>query len=226
MDGLQMLLRWIHIYFGIIWIGHLYYFNFVQGAFFNETDGTTKSNAIQKLVPRALWWFRYGALYTILSGLVLIMSYLHQSGFGALASGWGVTISIGMTFGTLMFLNVWLIIWPNQKIVIASATQVGKGGSAIPEAAAAGAKAGLASRHNTLFSVPMLFFMVCARHLPIETSETSNYGLLAVVVAIIILGLQFNGMKGKTGVITTIKGVITWGFVLTAVLYGLVEILL
>src|SRR5579862_3040619 len=66
--GALMLLRWIHFMAGITWIGMLYYFNFVQGAFFAETDAATKSNAIQKLVPRALWWFRWGAMVTFLAG--------------------------------------------------------------------------------------------------------------------------------------------------------------
>ena len=71
-EGIQFVLRWLHFFFGVIWIGHLYYFNFVQGPFFNETDAGTKSNAIQKLVPRALWWFRWGAMGTFLSGLGIL----------------------------------------------------------------------------------------------------------------------------------------------------------
>jgi uncharacterized membrane protein len=226
LDGFLFALRWMHIFAGVIWIGHLYYFNFVQGAFFAETDASTKSNAIQKLVPRALWWFRWGAMFTLLTGLTIIGIRGHQGGSGAFASSWGVNILTGMTLGIFMFLNVWLIIWPNQKIVIASATQAAKGGQALPNAAAAGAKAGLASRTNVLFSIPMLFFMAAARHLPIATSETSNYGVLAVVVGVIVLGLEGNAIKGKLGPLTTIKGVITCGFILSAVLYAAIEILL
>ncbi len=223
LDGLLFALRWMHIFFGVIWIGHLYYFNFVQGAFFGETDANTKKAAIQKLVPRALWWFRFGALYTLLFGLAIIMIRAHQGGMGSFASAWGVNITLGMSMGLLMFLNVWGIIWPNQKIVIANAM-----GTPIPgkDAAAAGAKAGLASRHNVLFSIPMLFFMAAARHLPVATASDSNYMGLTIFAAIVILGIEFNAIKGKTGVITTVKGVITWGFVLTAVLYGAVEFFL
>ena len=226
LDGLLFFLRWLHIFFGVIWIGHLYYFNFVQGAFFAETDAATKSNAIQKLVPRALWWFRWGAMFTWLTGITILTIRGHQGGAGVFASSWGVNILTGMSLGTLMFLNVWLIIWPKQKIVIASATQAAKGGAALPNAAEAGAKAGLASRTNTLFSIPMLFFMAAARHLPVVTSESSSYGALIAVLAVIILGLELNALKGKTGPMTTIKGVITCGFVLTAVLYVAIEILL
>lgn len=221
MDGVMFLLRWFHIFFGVIWIGHLYYFNFVQGAFFAETDAATKSNAIQKLVPRALWWFRYGALFTFITGLIIITGR-HHMGF-SFATSWGVNILVGMALGTLMFLNVWLIIWPNQKIVIASATQAASGGQALPEAAAAAAKAGLASRTNTLFSIPMLFFMAAARNLTISTDESSNFMCVTLIVGAILAALQFNAIKGKMGPLTTIKGVIHMGFILTAVLYGVIE---
>ncbi len=221
MDGFLFALRWFHIFFGVIWIGHLYYFNFVQGAFFAETDAATKSNAIQKLVPRALWWFRYGALFTILTGLLLITGRLHQQ-FN-FASGWGVTILTGMTLGFIMFLNVWVIIWPNQKIVIASATAAATGGTANPAAAGAAAKAGLASRTNTLFSIPMLFFMAAAQNLRPMTDEDSNYLLCAILLGVVILALTINGIKGKLGPMASVKGVIHMGFVLTAVLYAIVE---
>ncbi len=221
MDGILFLFRWFHIFFGVVWIGLLYYFNFVQGSFFAETDAATKSGAIQKLVPRALWWFRYGALFTIITGLILITGRSHM-GF-SFATSWGVCILTGMTLGTIMFLNVWVIIWPNQKIVIASATAVATGGKADPAAAAAGAKAGLASRTNTLFSIPMLFFMAAANHLTIATSETSKFMLCAIINGIIILALTYNGIKGKTGPMTSVKGVVHMGFLLAIVLYGVIE---
>lgn len=224
-NGIHFLFRWLHIFSGIVWIGHLYYFNFVQGAFFNETDAGTKSNAIQKLVPRALWWFRYGALWTILTGLVMVTMTAHDGGMEVFKTAYGVTILIGMTLGTLMFLNVWLIIWPKQKIVIENASLTAQGKPGLPEAAAAGARAGVASRTNTLFSIPMLFFMVGARHmaLPVD-SETYKFGLLAILCTIVIGGLELNAIKGKTGPMTSIKGVVICGFVLTVVLYAFTEI--
>ena len=123
---LSYLFRWIHVFAGVTWIGILYYFNFVQTEFFKETDAATKSAVISKLVPRALWWFRYGALLTFISGLALA---------GFLANAVNFYIMIGMLMGTLMFLNVWLIIWPAQKIVIASTDAVIGGGEADPAAA-------------------------------------------------------------------------------------------
>lgn len=223
-EGALFFLRWLHLFFGVTWIGLLYYFNFVQGSFFAETDATTKSNVIQKLVPRALWWFRYAALMTIITGLIIVTGRTHM-GF-SYATSWGVNILTGMTLGTVMFLNVWLVIWPNQKIVIASATAAASGGKADPNAAAAGTKAGLASRTNVLFSLPMLFFMASANHLTITTDETSNFMLCGGIIGAIILLLELNALKGKLGPLTTVKGVVHMAVILTIVLYSVIELTL
>lgn len=225
LDGFMFVLRWLHLFFGVMWIGLLYYFNFVQGSFFAETDTATKSNAIQKLVPRALWWFRWAAMYTMITGVIYLATKGHIGGIGIFSTSYGIAILTGMFLGLLMWGNVWFIIWPNQKIVIASATQTAQGGAALPTAAAAGAKAGLASRTNTLFSIPMLFFMGASSHLPFSVNPNANLWILAVVLAVIILGIEFNAIKGKTGPMTTIKGVISCGFGLAAVLYFAVELL-
>src|SRR4051812_26075845 len=145
-DGLLFVFRWLHFFFGITWIGLLYYFNFVQGAFFAETDASTKSNAIQKLVPRALWWFRWGAMFTLITGLCILMTRGHRDGMAIFETSWGLSILTGFAYGLAMWFNVWFVIWPNQKIVIQSATQVASGGQALPNAAAAGTRSGCASR--------------------------------------------------------------------------------
>jgi uncharacterized membrane protein len=224
LDGVLMILRWFHFFFGITWIGLLYYFNFVQGAFFAETDASTKSSAIQKLVPRALWWFRWAAMFTLISG-VLYLGIRDNQFQHNWHSSYGVAILTGASFAVAMWANVWFIIWPNQKIVIQSATQAASGGAAIPTAAAAGARAGVASRTNVLMSMPMLFFMGAASHLPIRVSETANLGILAVAVLVIIGALELNAIKGKNGPMTSIKGVIHSGAALLVVMYFLVEIL-
>ena len=214
-NGIDHLFRWGHFLAGITWIGLLYYFNFVQTEYFKEAEDAHRSGAIQKLVPRALWWFRWGAMLTFLTGLVLL--YNRHAGLT-------LDITVGALLGTLMFLNVWLIIWPNQKIVIASAQQVAGGGEALPEAAGAAPKAALASRTNTLFSVPMLFFMGSSAHLP--TGFLSDGSMIGVAIAsVIVLALEGNGVLGKQGPLTTVAGVITSGFVLTAVLYGVLAFL-
>ncbi len=211
-NALAFILRWIHLLAGVTWIGLLWYFNFVQGEYFKEADGSSKSDAIRKLVPRALWWFRWGAMFTFLSGVALL-AVKHLTGWGILLGG---------ILGTLMFLNVWLIIWPNQKIVIASANKVAEGGEADPAAAGALAKAGLASRTNTLFSIPMLFFMASSVHLAqLMTAST----VAKVVSLLIVLALEVNAIVGKQGPMTSVKGVIHMGLLLTLVLYLAVDLL-
>ena len=117
--------------------------------------------------------------------------------------------------GTLMFLNVWLIIWPAQKVVIASSESVASGGEADPEAGNCLAKAGLSSRTNTLLSIPMLFFMGAARGLGADS--TSQTALTFSVIVILLI--EANGIKGKMGPMASVKGVIHCGLLLTVVLY-------
>jgi uncharacterized membrane protein len=214
------LARWSHFLFGITWIGLLYYFNFVQTEYFKEADPAARTDAFTKLVPRALWWFRWGAMFTFITGVIMI-GFRHQ--------GITLDITVGAVLGTLMFLNVWLIIWPNQKVVIASNEQIKAGGEALPEAAAAAPKAALASRTNVLFSIPMLFFMGSGIHL--STSAGVGHGMLSgnmlplVVSLVIIIALELNAIFGKQGPMTTVRGVITSGLVLTAVLWGVLGFL-
>lgn len=223
--GVLMLLRWFHLIFGITWIGLLYYFNFVQGSFFAETDASTKSGAIQKLVPRALWWFRWGAMGTFITGWLIIGMRGHETQGAIFATSWGVTIMTGAFLGTLMWFNVWFVIWPNQKIVIESATQAAKGGQALPNAAAAGARAGVASRTNVLFSFTLLFMMGAASHLPIQVAEGAQTTWW-IVFAVIALALEANALKGKSGPMTTVKGVIHCAVALAVVMYALMEVIL
>src|SRR3970040_841422 len=172
-EGWLFLLRWIHFLAGITWIGILYYFNFVQTPFFAETEPPVRSGAIQKLVPRALWWFRWGAMVTFLSGSLIILHRMGVLGVrGVFNTSYGWAIFLGGALGTFRGANVWFVIWRNQKVVIASATQVAQGGQAIPEAAALGQRAGFASRTNTLFSIPMLFYMGAASHLSLFGSAS------------------------------------------------------
>jgi len=196
MNGVLFLLRYIHFISGIIWIGVLYYFNFIQGEFFKEIEPGVKSIATQKLVPRALWWFRWGAMVTFLSGVLLIVGTMHTG--VPLTSSWGVLILIGGTLGTFMWYNVWFVIWPAQKIVIASATQAAGGGKPIEGVADKAARAMCASRTNTLFSFPMLFFMGAARHLFLnrDYSEVSYWCVVGGVGSIILL-LEINALMGK-----------------------------
>lgn len=227
-SGIIYLLRWLHYFFGVIWIGHLYYFNFVQGAFMAEVDAVAKPHVLGKLLPKAMWWFRWGAIWTMATGLAILTIRGHFEGHAIFMTPWGVCILTGTVLGLTMGANVWMIIWPAQRIVIESATRVLAGQPALPEAAQAAPKALLASRTNAMFSIAMLFFMGAGRHLPIQASETSQYGLYFLVMIAIVGALQLNAVKGKLDhlKIAPINGVIRAGFILTAVLYVLVEVCL
>ena len=195
----QSFFRAFHILFGIAWIGLLYYFNFVQGEYVKVATPDAKADVFEKLAPNALWWFRWAALFTFLTGVIL----LHQ-----IYVRIGTEIILGATMGTIMMLNVWGIIWRNQKIVL---------GMKEGDAAAAGAKAGLASRTNTLFSVPMLMYMVYSVHggnVGMGISMNALYLGLAIIFAI-----EANAIWGKMlPAITSVRAVITSSFILAIVL--------
>ena len=159
------LIVWLHVFFGVIWIGLLYYFNFVQVPAIGEAladEGGPGPAAINKYVaPRALWWFRWGALFTWITGAAALHYYLPISLHDAfmLKGGiMGATIGVGAWLGTIMLFNVWVLIWPNQKkilgIVKASADEIAKAKNV----------ALMASRTNTLLSIPMLMCMVGYGH--------------------------------------------------------------
>ena len=231
MELYLFLLRWIHFLAGITWIGLLYYFNFVQTPFFAETDPAVRSGAIQKLVPRALWWFRWGAMVTFLAGILIYLHKIAQSGIaGFFSTSYSWAITVGGLLGTIMFLNVWLVIWPNQKVVIASATQVAQGGQAIPDAAARGRRAALTSRTNTLFSIPMLFYMGAASHYTLfgEASAGAMIGM-TIIGGLIIAAIEINALVGSQGPtkkpLDTVSGTLWAGFILAAILYLLFLIL-
>ncbi|ODS23459.1 antitermination protein NusG [Candidatus Endobugula sertula] len=209
MDIIDFLVRWAHLLFGITWIGMLYYFNFVQGGYFKAASPEALADAKAKLAPSALWWFRWGAMFTFITGVYL----LHYVGK---ISAFNDYIAFGALMGTLMFLNVWLVIWPNQKIAL---------GMVEGDAAAAGAKALLASRTNVLFSAPMAFGMLAGPHFIGQGYGTSTGGIdLWIVIALIAL-LEANGLFGKQGPLTTVKGVIHCSLGLTAVIVAILYFL-
>lgn len=226
MEGISFIFKWLHLFFGLMWIGHLYYFNFTQGSAMAQADAATKSGITTKLLPIALWWFRWGAMWTMLTGVVLLMIKAHTSGMQVFASGWGVSILIGVVMGLTMWANVWFIIWPHQQVIMASANAVASGGTANPEAAKLAPKALLASRTNVLFSIPMIFFMGGASHLPLPIAPETNLMLIAAVLGVLWLAIEGNAIKGKIGPMQTVKGVITSGFALTAVIYGILAVLI
>ena len=227
-EGFLFLLRWLHFLAGITWIGLLYYFNFVQTPFFATAEPPVRTGMLAgSLVGRALWWFRWGAMVTFITGWLYILHMMFH-GYGGVreffASAYGWKIFFGGMLGSVMWANVWFVIWPAQKVVIESATKVSKGGQAIPEAAARGQRSGFASRTNTLLSIPMLFFMGSASHLSMAdpTGRGVKIGAL-ILLAIVIAAAEVNALKGTTGpgkkMLATLNGTFWGGFILTAIMY-------
>lgn len=232
-EGILFLLRWFHFLAGVTWIGLLYYFNFVQTPFFATAEAPVRSGMVAGgLVNRALWWFRWGAMVTFITGWLIILHAIGQFGgvrdFFTTSYGWA--IFFGGMLGSLMWANVWFVIWPNQQVVMASAAQVAKGGSAVPDAAARGQRAGFASRTNTMLSIPMLFFMGAAKHLTmfVDTNRGAKIGAL-VLLAVVLVATEANAMVGTTGpgkkMLSTLNGTIWAGFILTLILYAGLEVL-
>ena len=167
-SNVHLLLRWLHVIAGIVWIGHLYFFNFVNVPLQGALDDAGKKAVNPKLLPRALWWFRWGAMITFLAGLLLFtMNYMYTPGVGfgpstLFTSESGLTsraiwILIGGLLGSLMWFNVWFIIWPTQKAILSGKVPADR----LP---AARKKALLTSRINTFLSGPMLFGMLAPAH--------------------------------------------------------------
>ena len=239
-DGIGNLgFRWLHILAGITWIGLLYYFNFVQVPAFAAfgDEGRARNIAIDKVARKALWWFRWAAVSTFVTGILitLIVSNYYGNDFGKKPAG--LAISTGMLLGTIMMLNVWGVIWRNQKVVLANAVNLLGGGQADPNAASAGRKALMASRQNTIFSVTMLFFMVYKGHTPaaytdaLGGSKVGTYWLIALII-IAVLELNALGMmpwktqanKGLNAIYETPKNAIIAAFGLWAIFLVLTEI--
>ena len=244
---LHLLFRWMHVVAGIMWIGHLWFFNFVNAQLVKTYDADSKKKVLPELMPRALYWFRWGAMYTFISGallfaiiypaggallpsestmnshlaatLVLVIAFagfaiydqlwknvknemvaaaisfvlLVGAAFGMsrFLSGRATWVSMGAILGTIMFANVWMRIWPNQRKIIAGV----KGTGPAPDASVA-AMAGLRSKHNTYMSMPLMLFMVSnhfpnvvigSKDSPIVDLGYSNNNIGFIVIGVYIL---------------------------------------
>ena len=165
----QAVFRWLHTFFGILWIGLLYYFNFVQIRKMPEIPAELKPAVSKYIAPEALFWFRWAAALTVLMGLIVAyargVNYAHETltlglfgGYSAADQGFTL-MGLGMWLGIIMFLNVWVFIWPNQKIALGIVD-----GDADAKAKA-GRTAMLFSRTNLLLSIPMLVSMTMTQTL-------------------------------------------------------------
>ena len=157
------LFRYFHVISATMWIGLLWYFNFVQIPNMSKITDEQKPAITKVIAPSALFWFRWAAFATIVTGLIVayLNGYLHEAMTLGIGSGGGkyTAIGIGMWLGLIMAFNVWFIIWPNQKKVL------GIIDSTPEEKPIAAKKALIASRTNTLLSLPMLLTMVSAQNL-------------------------------------------------------------
>jgi len=235
-DHGALLFRYFHIVGGVAWIGVLWYINFIQGGYVGGLDAAGQTIAKQKLFPKVMWYFRYGALLTFITGLGLIA----LKGFGPGKVGgqigsdvwnaWFAKIYPGFMFATIMFLNVWFVIWPRQKKVIAAAN-----GEKIDGVPAMARRGFIASRTNTLLSIPMLFFMAAANNLIISGISADKLNLWIIITSVVFILIEANALFASNDPaakpvtvkpIETVKGVIHMGFVLTILLYVGVELIL
>ena len=194
-----IIIRWAHVIFGIIWIGHLYFFNLVNVPFQGGLDKELKPKVNPALLLRAFWWFRWGAMYTLIFGLVLFFwhyigpEHLIRDQEGNM-SGRGMWIEFGMLLGIIMWFNVWFVIWPRQKMILGGMIS----GTPPADGPKLAATAGKASRFNTYASGPMLYGMLAAPHFSIMS------GPVLVVVSLIGLGFWFGMIKRSFKVKTTV----------------------
>ena len=159
---LEAVFRWIHVFFGILWIGLLYYFNFVQIRKMPDIPAELKPAISKYIAPEALFWFRWAALFTVLAGVAIalvrgtlldILTFGFAGGFDAASDRPFMLLGVGVWLAIIMFLNVWVFIWPNQKIAL------GIVDADADAKARAGKTAMLFSRTNLLLSIPMLTTM-------------------------------------------------------------------
>ncbi len=215
-NWLNLIFRWAHVVAGVIWIGHLYFFNFVNGPLQTKLDGPTKKIVNPELMPRALFWFRWGAAWTWITGIFLtVLVYYHgkvvfedPTAPGVNSWLWLAIVLVALAIGFVLYNAimkalpnkvlgaaiclaifagvVWMVIWPYQRRII---TAVKEGTAPDP---AQVATAGLRSRHNTYMSVPLIFTMI-SNHYP------TVYGMLPVqrdVTLAIIIAVGFLAVRG------------------------------
>jgi uncharacterized membrane protein len=195
----DLILRWAHVIFGIIWMGHLYFFNLVNVPFQGGLDKELKPKVNPALLLRAFWWFRWGAMYTFIFGWLLFgknylgEQHLISSPDGGM-SGRAMWILFGAALGSIMWFNVWFVIWPRQKRILGGMAS----GSPEPDAAKLAATSGKASRFNTYASGPLVFAMLAAPHFSMMSAP------VLVLVIVLGCGFWFGSIKRSFKVKTTV----------------------
>ncbi len=172
--------RWTHYVAGVCWIGLLYFLNLVNVPVQGKLDAGVKKALTPELMPRVLFWFRWGAMVTFLSGLTYYALLFEKGGLRTSNPSWTAWILLGMLLGSIMWFNVWFVIWPAQRKIINGVKSGNPADASIPK------RALLFSRINTFLSVPMLFFMGFGRHVGMSVPFLSLDGLVVVLFAGII----------------------------------------
>jgi uncharacterized membrane protein len=196
----DLIIRWAHVIFGIIWMGHLYFFNLVNVPFQGGLDKELKPKVNPALLLRAFYWFRNAAMATFILGWVLFFwhyfgpEHLISDQTTGRFSGRAMWILFGALLGSIMWFNVWFVIWPRQKKILGGLAA----GTPHPDAAKLAVPAGKASRFNTYASGPLLFAMLAAPHFSIMS------GPVLLVVTALGVGFWFGMIKKSFKVKTTI----------------------
>jgi uncharacterized membrane protein len=197
-SNIHLLLRWAHVVAGIFWIGHLYFFNFVNAPFQGAIDAPTKKVVNPQLIARALWWFRWGAMANFLLGLTLFTQlYMYRPGIGfgpsdlfrgadGVVTGRAMWIMLGMTLGTIMWINVWFVIWPLQKKILPAL----RDGLAVDPALSK--RVTIVAKANAYLSGPMLFCMLAPSHYGGFNAVTA---IVAFALGLLAIGAAFGHVK-------------------------------
>ncbi len=244
--GWYEIFRISHVIVAVMWMGLLWFFNFVQTPAYAELEPAVRNSAFDKITWRALWWFRWAAAATVTFGVLILAiggSDVYDSDWWIHSSA-GPTLLLGIVMGIVMFLNVWLVIWPQNQVVIGNSRTLLAGGEANPNAAASARAGAMASRQNTIFSLPVLFFMVGSAHghgfftlgdsFAVGSLSAGKAWIYIIIGLIVIAVLEANALgyisgRGNTGlnvIYETHKNAMYTGFGIIVVMYILAEIIL
>src|SRR3954462_2846220 len=203
-DGFWGAFRYLHVLSAVMWMGLLWFFNFVQTPAYAEMDAGARNNAFDKLTWRALWWFRWAAIATLVTGILVLgtegFSYgdLYSNDFWK--SSPGLMLSAAILFAFIMAYNVWMVIWPAQQVVITNARNVQAGGEANADAPKSARRGAMASRQNTIFSFSVFLAMVGYSHFfgGYDTPNAATKAIFYILVAVIAVAFEMNAL-GKFG---------------------------
>ena len=200
----EYLVRWAHYAGGVMWLGSLFYLNFIQSEYLRVATPDARADNVRKLMPNLLLWFRYSSLLTLFTGCVVLAIRWGNAGL----AGWNLYMSLGSLLGIILFINIWTVTIPCWQISL---------GRASGDSARASARLNLAARTNLLFSGPMLFFMGASSHLPspsIVDVEVSTFVSLGFLVGL----LELNGLVGRLGPLASPGGAAACSIALTFVM--------